>query len=265
MNQAGKQIDEQRTLTPPVVVIGLGQLGGVFALGFLRSGFPVYPILRGMDLDQQSLRIPKPALVLVAVGEEDFDTVLASLPPSWRDRVGLIQNELMPRDFKRHNLAKVSVAVVWFEKKPGTELIHILDTPVYGPAAPLMASALTALGVPTRLLADEEALLFELAKKSLYILTVNIAGLVVGGTVGELWRCHQAFAHQVAEEVLTVLEWRAGHPLPREALILGMVAGIEDCPHRPCVGRRAKARLAQVLAEAKQAKIDLPCLRGIME
>ncbi len=263
MNQAGEQVDEQRTLNQPVVVIGLGQLGGVFALGFLRAGFPVYPILRGMDLKQQSRTIPEPALVLVAVGEDDFDAVLASLPSSWRNRVGLIQNELMPRDFKRHNLAKVSMAVVWFEKKPGAELINILDTPVYGQAASLLASALTALRIPTRLLADEEALLFELAKKSLYILTVNLAGLVVGGTVGELWQHHQAFARKVAQEVLTILEWRAGRPLPREALILGMLAGIEDCPHRPCVGRRARARLARVLAEAKQAGIDLPCLRGI--
>jgi prephenate dehydrogenase len=26
-----------------VVIIGIGEMGGVFAKGFLRSGYPVYP------------------------------------------------------------------------------------------------------------------------------------------------------------------------------------------------------------------------------
>ncbi|GAB6067615.1 hypothetical protein JCM13664_09330 [Methylothermus subterraneus] len=249
----------------PVVVIGLGELGGVFALGFLRAGYPVYPVLRGMDLAAVGRDYPEPALVLVAVGEDDFHPVLAGLPPVWRDRLGLIQNELMPRDWRQHGLESVSVAVVWFEKRPGQPLVNILDTPVYGPKAALLAEALTKLGVPTRILPDEEALVFELAKKSLYILTVNLAGLITGGTVGELWHRHAAFAREVAEEVLTVLEWRAGRPLPKEALIAGVAAGIEDCPNRACLGRRARARLARVLEEARQAGIALPCLTGIWQ
>lgn len=253
----------QYPMKPPIVVVGIGELGGVFALGFLRTGFPVHPIVRGVKMAQKSRDLPDPALVLVAVGEDDFHPVLADLPEPWRGRLGLIQNELMPRDWKRHGLEAVTVAVVWFEKKPGQELTNILDTPVYGPGAALVAEALTAQGIPTRMLADEEALLFELAKKSLYILTVNIAGLAVGGSVGELWQRHQAFAREVAEEVLGVLEWRAGRPLPREALIAGMVAGIEDCPQRPCTGRRARARLARVLAEARQAGLATPRLLEI--
>jgi len=34
-------------------------------------------------------------------------------------------------------------------------------------------------------------LLYELVRKNLYILTINIAGLKTGGTVGELWGKHR--------------------------------------------------------------------------
>lgn len=248
---------------PPVVIVGVGEIGAELALGWLRSGYPVYPVLRGIELEQAAREYPEPALVLIAVGEDDLHPVLAALPFKWQDRIALIQNELMPRDWQKHGLENVSVAVVWFEKRPGKPRVDILDTPVYGPSALLLAQALTRLGVPTRVLKDQQALLFELAKKALYILTVNIAGLITGGTVGELWQKHREFARQVAEEVLQVLELRAGCPLPREELILGMAAGIEDCPHRLCLGRRAKARLARVLEEARQAKIELPRLAGI--
>ncbi len=247
----------------PVVIVGVGEIGAEFALGFLRLGHPVYPGLRGMELDQAAREYPEPALVLIAVGEDDLHPVLAALPLKWQDRIALIQNELMPRDWQKHGLENVSVAVIWFEKRPRKPRVDILDTPVYGPGAVLLAQALTRLGVPTRVLPDQESLLFELAKKALYILTVNIAGLITGGTVGELWQKHQEFARQVAEEVLRVLELRVGRPLPHEALISGMAAGIEDCPQRLCLGRRAKVRLARVLEEARQANIELPCLTGI--
>ncbi|GAB4356164.1 MAG: hypothetical protein Kow0060_08580 [Methylohalobius crimeensis] len=250
-------------MKPPIVLIGIGELGGVFARGFLRAGYPVYPIVRGSDMASESRRLPDAALVLVTVGEADLHPLLSDLPAPWRNRLGLLQNELMPRDWLRHGLSEVTVAVVWFEKKPGMALTNILDTPVYGPGAEALTEALTEVGIPTRILADEQALLFELAKKSLYILTVNIAGLAVGGTVGALWQNHRIFARQVATEVLSVLEWRAGQPLPRESLIAGMAVGIEDCPDRGCTGRSARLRLERVLAEARQAGLATPTLADV--
>lgn len=35
----------------PVVIIGIGEMGGVFARGFLRTGHPVFPVTRDMSLD----------------------------------------------------------------------------------------------------------------------------------------------------------------------------------------------------------------------
>ena len=56
----------------PVIIIGMGEMGELFARGFLKLGYPVYPVLRGMDLVLEASRVPEPALVIVAVGEDDI-------------------------------------------------------------------------------------------------------------------------------------------------------------------------------------------------
>jgi len=44
----------------PVVIIGIGELGGVFAKTFLKKGHPVYPITREMDIaGMAELKIPQ--------------------------------------------------------------------------------------------------------------------------------------------------------------------------------------------------------------
>ncbi|BCX83019.1 hypothetical protein MIT9_P2610 [Methylomarinovum caldicuralii] len=252
-------------LKAPVVIVGLGELGGEFAKGFLRLGHPVVPVLRGMDPGEVAEAVPGPELVLVTVAEGDLHPTLAQIPPRWRDRLVLVQNELTPADWRRHGLENVTVALVWFEKKPGQALTDILFTPVYGPKADRIIEALERLKVKTRLLRREDELIFELARKSLYILTLNIAALAVDTTVGELWHRHQDLVGRVAAEVLTVLERRFGRPLPREALIEAMAEGIADCPDRRARGRRAGERLARVLAEARQAGIEVPVLASVAE
>jgi len=81
-----------------VVVIGLGQLGRVFAGGLLCVGRAVVPVNRGHDMPALACRHPAPELVLVAVAENDLHSVLAPLPARWKPRTALIQNELLPRD-----------------------------------------------------------------------------------------------------------------------------------------------------------------------
>ncbi len=247
----------------PIVIIGIGELAGEFARGFLRCGYPVYPVTRQTDMAQESLGVPEPALVLVMVPENELHPVLAAIPECWRGRVGLLQNELLPCDWQRHQLVDPTVTVVWFEKKKGMLLTNVLYTPVYGPAAPLIAEALQALDIPVRILESEDALLYELVRKTVYILTVNICGLITGGTVGELWNRHQALAREVAEEVIAIQQWLTGRTLPVEKLIAGMVEGIADCPHRNCVGRRALARLQRNLAYARDAGLAVPRLSEI--
>ena len=135
-------------MQPPVVLIGAGEMGGVFAHGLLRAGHPVHPVTRDMAMAEAASRYPQPALVLVTVGENDLHTVLADLPPAWRDRTGLIQNELLPRDWEAHDLPRPTVSAVWFEKKPGKPVNPIIASPVYGPNAGLLVNALTAIASP---------------------------------------------------------------------------------------------------------------------
>jgi len=80
----------------PVVIIGIGEMGGVFARGFLRSGHPVYPVNREMDYAQAAKEIPESAFVLISVAEKDLTEVLRKLPDTWKGKAGLLQNELLP-------------------------------------------------------------------------------------------------------------------------------------------------------------------------
>ena len=62
----------------PVVVIGIGEMGGVFTRGLLRLGHPVFPVTRNTDMEQLAKAITAPELVLVAVGENDLHPSSAS-------------------------------------------------------------------------------------------------------------------------------------------------------------------------------------------
>jgi len=247
----------------PAVVIGIGEMGGVFARALLRTGYPVYPLRRGEDPTVLAERIPNPEIALVAVAEADLDTALANLPPAWRPYVGLLQNELLPRDWLAHDITDPTVAVVWFEKKPGRDVKVILPSPIGGPYAGLLARALFRIGIPAGTVDTPDELLFELVRKNLYILTANIAGLETGGTVGELWENHRTLATEVASEVLDVEEWLTGITLDRERLMAGMVHAFEADPDHGATGRTAPARLARVLSYAEQADIEVPHLVAI--
>ena len=103
----------------PVILIGVGEMGGVFARGLLRTGHTVVPVTRGTDVQALASEIPAPLMVLVAVAEADLHAVLESVPPGWRERLALLQNELLPRDWKQHGLDAPTVISVWFEKNKG--------------------------------------------------------------------------------------------------------------------------------------------------
>lgn len=248
--------------TEPVVVVGLGEMGGIFAHGLLRCGRPVFPVTRASDPREVAREVPAPALVLVAVGEDALHDVLQTLPAEWRDRTALLQNELLPADWERHGLSRPTVASVWFEKKRDKPVHVVLPTVVAGPNARVLVEALTALDLPVTLV-PEHRLLFELVKKNLYILTTNIAGLEVGGTVGALLAEHRALAMAVAEDVLAIQAARAGVSLEGDALLAAMVEAFEADPEHGCRGRSAPARLARALEVANGAGLEVPTLHRL--
>jgi len=116
-----------------VVVIGLGQLGRVFAGGLLRTGHSVVPVNRGDDMAMLAQAHSAPERVLVAVAENDLHTVLAALPEIWKPRAALIQNELLPRDWLVHGYtAHGDLGVV--RKKKGIDARPLIASPVAGRA-----------------------------------------------------------------------------------------------------------------------------------
>ncbi|MBX3273543.1 MAG: hypothetical protein KF729_24985 [Sandaracinaceae bacterium] len=243
----------------PIVIVGLGEMGAAFAHGLLRLGRKIVPVNRGDD--PRAIDVD-PELVLVAVGEDDLAGALEGLPAAWRGHVGLLQNELSPADWETHGIVDPTVAIVWFEKKRSKPLNVVLPTVVAGPRAQLLADAVTALALPAEVV-GRERLAYELVKKNLYILTANVAGLVTGGTVSELWRAHRALAHDVARDVLAIEAWRLGAPLPEAELVAAMVEAFEADPTHQATGRSAPARLARALARADTAGLAVPALRAI--
>lgn len=252
-------------MNDPVIVVGIGEMGGVFTRGLLRLGHPVFPVTRNSDMDKIAQAVPAPRLVLVSVGEDDLQPTLHSLPTAWKSHLGLLQNELLPGDWKRHDIDNPTVISVWFEKKKGQDYKVLIPSPTFGPQAPLLENALTTLEIPTWEVASPEAMEFELVRKNVYILTTNIAGLVTGGDVEQLWYQHEDLARQVADEVMDIQAWLVGHHLERDKLIEGMVEAIQGDLRHQCTGRSAPKRLARALAYADEAGLSVPRLREIQQ
>ena len=248
-----------------IVIIGLGEMGGVFARGFLRAGHPVYPVTRGDNLEQVAREIADPLMVLVAVAENDLHPVLENIPVVWRDRLCLLQNELLPRDWQQHTLDNPTVISVWFEKKKGRDAKVLIPSPVYGLHADIIKSSLESIDIPVNVLASDEDLAYELVRKNVYILTTNIAGLITGGTVRELWETNQELATRVADDVMDIQEWLTGSIVDRPRLIEGMLEAFEGDPEHNCMGRSAPARLARALSQADAAALPVETLREISQ
>lgn len=255
--------DHDDDAADPIVVVGIGEMGGVFSRAFLRAGHPVHPVTRSMPMSIVSARVPEPELTLVTVGEADLASVLDGLPGPWRSRAGLIQNELLPRDWQSAGLQDPTVAVVWFEKKPGRGVKVIIPTPVGGPQARLVCDALDGIGIAAAPVPDGATLQWELVRKNLYILTANIAGLVTGGTVMDLWDNHRDLALRVANEVLSIQEALVGAELDGEGLIAAMAAAFAADPEHGATGRSAPSRLTRALAHAAEAGLSVPTLTEI--
>ncbi len=245
-----------------ITLVGVGEMGAVFAHALLRTGHPISPVLRSTPLSTAVERDPNPGLTLVTVAEDDLHPVLESLPPEWRSNVGLIQNELLPRDWIRHGIEAPTVAVVWFEKKPGRTTRVLVPTPVAGPWSCEVVEALTAIDIPAEQIPDDD-LIHALVAKNLYILTANIGGLRTQGTVTDLWNGHRDFAATIASEILDIQDWLVGEPVDRDRAVEGMVAAIDGDPGHGTTGRSAPRRLERAIVHARTAGIETPMLIAI--
>jgi ketopantoate reductase len=247
----------------PVIIIGIGEMGGVFARGFLRAGHPVYPANRATDLAELARQLPAPELVLVAVAENDLHPALEQIPATWQSRIALLQNELLPADWQPYGFVQPTVISVWFEKKKGKEVKVLIPSPAYGPAAGLLQESLGMIDIPVRILGSAAELQLELVIKNVYIITTNCAGLVTGGTVSELWANHRELAENIAREVIQIQESLVGAELPADDLIKGMLKAFDGDPDHGCTGRSAPARLARALQQADAGGLAVAELRKV--
>jgi len=250
-------------MNKPVVIIGIGEMGGVFARGFLKSGHPVYPVNRDVDYNTAVKEIPEPGFVLVTVAEKDLTSVLKKLPDAWKGKAVLLQNELLPYVWEKEKIVSPTVMAVWFEKKRGMDVNVILPTVVYGPNAQTVKRALDALDIACEIIADEQRMLFELVKKNIYVFTINIAGLKVNGTGGELWNNHPELATQVAGEIMDIQEKLANWKLPRKELFEETIWAFNKEPDHTCRGRAASGRLERALRDAERYGINVVKLKEI--
>jgi len=257
-------------LLNPIVVIGLGELGSVFARGFLKSGLPVVPVTRQMTLSEVAQTVPEPTAVMVSVGENDLHPVLEQLqqmPASWQEHIILIQNELLPKDWQTHGFKQPTVISVWFEKKKGMDSKVVLPSPIWGPHARLVFDALATLDLPSYLVDEAEEMTYELVRKNLYILTTNIAGLALppGSSVQQLKENHNELMQAVAAEVLKVQSALTDIEWEKQSLIEGMLEAFAGDPAHKCMGRSAPTRLARALKIAKAHQIAVPTLTKIAQ
>jgi len=249
----------------PIIVIGMGELGSVFARGFLKLGYPVQPVNRNQSMQSMADEIPDPTAVLIAVGEADIHKTLEECPSAWADNLILLQNELLKRDWENTQITSPTVISVWFEKKKGMDSKVVLPSPVYGQHSKLVFNALSQLDLPCIQLDSEEQLSYELVRKNLYILTTNIAGLVVGGNVESLMKQHKDIMNAVAEEVLDIQDALTDQKNNRSQLMKGLIEAFEGDLEHKCMGRSAPARLKRALEHADMLNISVPYLQKIAQ
>lgn len=254
-------------MNQPIVIIGMGQLAGVLATAFLRNGHPVFPINRKMKMSEEANAIPNPRMVVVAVAKKDFKAVMGEIPEQWRDKLVLIQNELLPRDWENIDIKDPTILSVWFEKKKGMDYNPVLPTPVFGPHAELIAESLQAIEIPCRVVGSLDDMVAELVSKNVFVLTINICGLALpeGTTSSMLWEKDRDLALAVADNVIDIQEHITGRKFDRPQLMDGLEKGLYGDPRHKCKGRSARGRLDRILEIADQSGLKIKSIREMAE
>jgi hypothetical protein len=251
----------------PIVLIGIGEIASVLARALLRNEHPIIPVTRNMDIAEAARETPDPLMAVVAVAEKDYPVVMETIPDPWRDRLVLIQNELLPEKWEVFGIENPTVLSVWFEKKKGMDINPILPTPMFGPHADVIAASLKGIDVPCEVMATQEDMLLQLVQKNVFVFTINITGLFLeeGTTTSQLWENHKELALNVANEVIDLQEAITGQSLSREKLLDGLVKGFEGDPHHTCKGRSAPGRLARIIELADEKGVPINFIQDLAQ
>ena len=233
-----------------LIVMGIGELGSLYANAALKRGLRVTPVIRNQHPASVLAGTPVETPILVAVGEADLDAALRSLPAERLASSILLQNELFPSHWSRFTRSTPTVMVPWLLKKKGEPLLVARSTPVYGRHAPLMVELHGALGFAAEELPDEGALRQAIVDKYAFILTVNALGLL---------------------EDLSLGEWSNKDPaqveaLAREAALLGArlvsVPGNGDPPEQPPANEVARIDVDASIAQVQLGMRAMAAMRA---
>jgi hypothetical protein len=243
-------------------IVGMGQLGRALGEGLLITGFTVTGFKRS-DIDYSTFS--ETELAVVATGEDDLEPVLDRLPESWRKgRLVLLQNELLPTQWKPHEVEDPTILVVWFSKKPGQPIREYRSSPVWGPKALEIRDALEALDLTAEILPDWEATMFELITKNAYIWTQNIAALYIADPVAEkVILEHQAFLDDLIAETVAIQERAAGVTVDLKKVQEQVKSSIARDGSRKLGGRTAPRRLERLMALGKRLSFEMPVVTEV--
>lgn len=246
------------------IVVGLGELGLLFARGALKSGHAVYPVRRqSADYQRVSSDVAFGVPTLIAVGESQMLPALSGLVGREEDVI-LVQNELFPRVWEPQ-VENPTVAVVWTAAKPGIPLLCGKETVVYGKHAEWFAKIHEPLGLQARATVDIEELHAELVAKYAFILTINVLGLVHDVTVGELFSSFRTEADELLVDAIRIAELQLGHEVADDAVIDSVLEASQGLAAMPAKGRSAVSRLARAREIACEAKLSVSSLDAIAE
>lgn len=244
-------------------VLGMGQLGEVFADALRATDYDVVELRRGDDVAALAEKRALPDLVMVTVGEDDLVPALESLPPAHRARAVLVQNELVPSTWERTGLVDPTVAVVWFERKGGAPPRVILPTRVAGPHAVPVVEALDRADLAADAIARSE-LATELVAKNAYILVTNVAGLEGCERAGDLLDGKAYLRDRLLAEVVMVQSALVNAPFDVADVRDRVLEALHADESHKNAGRTALARATRLLAHADQHRVDVPTVRAIV-
>lgn len=244
-------------------VIGIGQLGQLYAGGALRLGLRVTPLLRGQDRPAFYDALPPGTPLLLSLPEDALAGEVAQVPAARKDDVVLVQNELFPTQWRALGLANPTVLTVWLSKKKSRPVEVARATLAHGPFARLFVQIHEALGLPARVATDESELLQDIVAKYVFILTINALGLVENLTLGEWLKRDPEGVRALIAEAARLGSWHAGQEVPPERLTPAVLAAMEALHGYPARGRSAGERLARAQRDLAEATIAAPRLLEI--
>jgi hypothetical protein len=243
-------------------VWGVGELGRWLGGAALRVGLRVTPLTRQSEPRETLAALPAETPILIAVGEDALEGVLAAIPHERAHDVLLLQNELFPGTWRAHGV-EPTVLVPWLLKKRGEPELVGRPSRLFGKHAALFAALHEVLGVPHVRVDEATALHQAIVDKYAFILAINTLGLLkdrtLGGWLREDPRRVAALVHEAAQIGAARCEAVIDATASGEAALEAMRAMANIAAR----GRTARVRFERALRIARERGLSVPELEQV--